>query len=167
MSRIIRKSLHSDISRLISLTNEARIIMRRSGNIHQWNDQYPSISTFKNDIENGHSYIIEDDGIPVGTFAFIPSPEITYNIIYNGEWLDRHSPYYVIHRIASSLNSKGIFKSIIDYCFAKTNNIRIDTHHDNVIMRHLLIQNGFKYCGIIKLMNGDLRDAYQMILKQP
>ena len=164
MPRIIRKSTNSDIATLLSLSDEARIIMRKSGNIHQWSDSYPSSSIFKNDISNGNSYIIEEDEKPIGTFALIPSPEITYKTIYNGEWLDSHSPYFVIHRIASCQESKGVFQSILDFCLGKTNNIRIDTHHDNVIMHHLLIKNGFRYCGIIKLLNGEERDAYQKIV---
>ena len=138
--------------------------MRKSGNIHQWSDSYPSSSVFKNDISKGNSYIIEEDDKAIGTFALIPSPEITYKTIYNGEWLDSHSPYFVIHRIASCQKSTGVFQSILDFSFDKINNIRIDTHRDNVIMHHLLIKNGFCYCGIIKLLNGEARDAYQKIL---
>mgnify|MGYP003296922186 CR=1 FL=1 len=40
-------------------------------------------------------------------------------------------------------------------------NIRIDTHHDNVVMQRLLKKLGFQYCGIIHLENGDPRLAFQ------
>ena len=33
-------------------------------------------------------------------------------------------------------NAHGIFSSIMDYCFSKDPNIRIDTHRDNHIMQH-------------------------------
>lgn len=37
------------------------------------------------------------------------------------------------------------------------------THRDNKPMQHVVEQNGFKYCGIIHLENGDERLAYQRI----
>ena len=36
----------------------------------------------------------------------------------------------------------------------RVNNIKIDTHKDNISMQKLLEKNGFKYCGIIYLEDG-------------
>ncbi len=49
-----------------------------------------------------------------------------------------------------------------EYCKAYSNNIRIDTHKDNKVMQHVLARNGFKRCGIIFLLNGDPRVAFQL-----
>jgi hypothetical protein len=38
--------------------------------------------------------------------------------------------------------------------------IRIDTHRDNFIMKHILAKYGFTECGVIYLESGDPRDAY-------
>ena len=38
---------------------------------------------------------------------------------------------------------------------------QIDTHKDNIPMQRVLLRNGFVYCGIIHLENGDERIAYQ------
>ncbi|MBR1526072.1 MAG: hypothetical protein IJ640_05360 [Prevotella sp.] len=54
----------------------------------------------------------------------------------------------------------------MDYCFGITDNIRIDTHRDNRIMQHLMQKEGFTYCGIIYLDNGDERLAYQKMRKR-
>ena len=160
----IRKSTIDDLNVLLKLAGEARTTMRESGNLDQWKDGYPSAAVFERDIENGCSYLAEKDGEAVGTFAFIPSPEPTYGYI-EGAWLDDAS-YYVIHRIAASRKSHGLFKAMLAYCFGKTGNIRIDTHRDNVIMQHLLTKHGFAYCGIIYLQNGDERLAYQRNIRQ-
>lgn len=40
---------------------------------------------------------------------------------------------------------------------------RVDTHGDNVIMRRCIERAGFVYCGIIYLLNGDPRLAYQKL----
>jgi len=134
--------------------------MRESGNLKQWTDGYPSAEVFGYDIAQGVSYVVEEEGACVGTFALVPGPDVTYAKIYEGQWLN-DAPYYVIHRIAGRRNTKGILKMVLDYAFARTNNVRIDTHRDNVIMRHLLQKLGFQYCGIIYLLNGDERLAFQ------
>ena len=99
----------------------------------------------------------------VGYFAYLQSPEPTYATIYEGKWLDDEKPYHVVHRIASYPEVRGIFSSIIDFCFSHDTNIRIDTHRDNIIMQHNLQKHGFSYCGIIYLLSGDERLAYQKI----
>lgn len=165
MKYSIRKSNVSDLPKLLELASQARIIMRKSGNFKQWDEDYPSYEIFSNDISNGNSYIIEDENnIAIATFAFIHSPEPTYSIIEKGEWLDDKKDYYVLHRIASTPNCHGIFNMILDFAFNVTDNIRIDTHKDNKIMQHLITKNAFTYCGIIYLANGDERLAYQKIL---
>ena len=116
---------------------------------------------FRKDIEMGGSHVIADEsGTIVGTFALLPSPEVTYNIIYDGQWLDE-KPYHVIHRIASTPESHGILDVVLDYCEAVSPNIRIDTHEANIIMRKGLERHGYQYCGIIHLLNGDERLAFQ------
>ena len=42
--------------------------------------------------------------------------------------------------------------------------IRIDTHRDNCIMKHILTKYGFTECGVIYLESGDPRDAYHLTL---
>ena len=167
----IRKSTLEDLPALLRLAEAARAIMRRSGNLGQWVGGYPSAEVFEADIERGCSYLmLDDDGEPAGTFAFIPGPEPTYAAIYDDElptgerihgcWLD-DEPYFVVHRIASLPEHHGVMSALLDYCFCHTPNLRIDTHRDNLIMQHLLERQGFARCGIIYLANGDERLAYQ------
>ena len=162
MSRFeIRHAEMEDLPIILDLRDQAREIMRSYGNSFQWPDGYPRDDMFKKDIEQGYSYVMANDvGAIVGTFALIPGPDITYKIIYDGQWLD-DEPYHVIHRIASTPNSHGILDAILDYCEAIDPNIRIDTHEANIIMRKGLEKHGYQYCGIIHLLNGDERLAFQ------
>ena len=162
MSRIFRKATMADVPVIMCLIDEARAIMRSCGNVNQWIDGYPSQETIENDISNGHCYLCVEQGSGeiVASFAFIPGPELTYREIFDGEWLD-DKPYHVVHRLASTAGSHGIFNDVMDYCMAVAGNLRIDTHRDNVIMRHVIDHYGFSYCGIIYLLNGDERFAYQ------
>jgi hypothetical protein len=137
--------------------------MRHSGNLHQWDNGYPSEAVIESDIQKNGGFVVENDDKIVGYFAFLPSPDPTYAKIYEGEWLDDKQPYHIIHRIASYPDVHGIFNYIIDYCFSHDANIRIDTHRDNKIMQHNLQKHGFTYCGIIYLASGDERLAYQRI----
>ena len=111
----------------------------------------------------GAGYVIEEGGRVVGYFAFLPSPEPTYARIYDGKWLDDEQPYYVIHRIASLTSVHGIFRTMMEYCGQRAQNIRIDTHRDNRVMQRRLQQHGFTYCGIILLASGAERLAYQRL----
>ena len=141
----------------------AKEIMRSSGNLHQWTEGYPSEAVILSDMEKGGGYVVEEDSKIVGYFAFLASPEPTYTEIYEGQWLDDEEPYHVVHRIASYPDVHGIFSSVMDFCFSKDSNIRIDTHGDNHIMQHVIKKYGFTYCGIIYLASGDERFAYQLI----
>ena len=147
--------------------------MRQSGNMHQWGEGYPSEAVIMADIERKGGFVIEDDDDDgerpssskiVGYFAFLQSPEPTYNKIYDGQWLDDTQPYHVVHRIASYADAHGIFDNIMDFCFSHDTNIRMDTHRDNKIMQHNILKHGFTYCGIIYLLSGDARLAYQRIV---
>ena len=160
---MIREARPSDISAIMQVMEAAKKIMRLSGNMHQWGEGYPSEAVILSDIEKNGGFVVEDDNKVIAYFAFLPSPEPTYNRIYGGRWLDDVQPYHVIHRIASYPNVHGIFKSIMDFCFSRDANIRIDTHKDNTIMQHNIEKHGFTYCGIIYLASGDERLAYQRI----
>jgi len=159
---IIRKSKYDDIPCLMEIYREARQIQLDSGNLHQWKEGYPSEDIVRNDIDTGNGYCIEDDGKIVGAFAFIPGEDPTYKVI-EGAWTDDSHPYGTIHRLGSLKSSHGVAAACFDWCWGRIQNLRIDTHEDNAIMRHCIANAGFRYCGIIHLLNGDSRLAYQKI----
>jgi hypothetical protein len=164
MERLVRKTIASDLPVVLELIESGRKIMRESGNPHQWGKNHPTIAQLQKDIEDGHSFLLMDGDKAIATFAFIPRPDVTYAKIYDGAWIDTAKPYYVIHRVASLPEYHGVMKDILDYCFGVTDNIRIDTHRDNKPMQHCLVKYGFRYCGIIHLLDGDERLAYQKLL---
>ena len=166
-SRIIREANQIDVTDIMQVMEAAKRIMRSSGNMHQWENGYPSEAVVISDMEKHGGYVIEEAGRIVGYFAFLPSPEPTYSEIYDGEWLDDVQSYHVVHRIASNPDVHGIFNDIMDFCFSHDTNIRIDTHKDNLIMQHNIEKHGFTYCGIIYLANGDERLAYQKQNTEP
>ena len=163
MSRIIREATPSDMTDIMKVMEAAKQTMRLSGNLNQWGEGYPSETVITSDMERGGGFVLDEGGRVVAYFAFLGSPEPTYEKIYDGKWLDDEQPYHVIHRIASYPDVHHVFRDIVDYAFSKDRNIRIDTHHDNHIMQHNIEKHGFEYCGIIHLASGDERLAYQRI----
>lgn len=168
---MIRKATYDDVPALMEIFRKARGIMRESGNLHQWNDGYPSEDVVRKDISAGHCFVLTaggrnfDAGPEAGeellaTMAFIPGPDPTYAEIYDGSW-QSDKPYHVIHRIAVAEPGHNAAKALLDWGFELTKSIRIDTHKDNVIMHHVLSRYGFTHCGRILLANGDPREAYQ------
>ncbi|MCR5270948.1 MAG: N-acetyltransferase [Prevotella sp.] len=164
MNRIIREAKPTDIPEIMQVMAAAKTIMRQSGNMHQWGEGYPSESTITSDMAHHGAFVIEEGERLVGYFAFLPSPDPTYLKIYEGEWLDDTLPYHVVHRIASLPDVHGIFASMMDFCLSHDKNIRVDTHRDNLIMQHNLQKYGFAYCGIIYILSGDERLAYQLLI---
>lgn len=164
--RSFRLATMADLEVIMRLVDEARGIMRSCGNVNQWVHGYPSRETISRDIDNGHCFLCVEQGSGevLASFAFIPGPEPTYREIFEGAWLD-DKPYHVVHRLASTASSHGIFNDVMDYCMGVAGNLRIDTHRDNVIMRHVIERYGFTYCGIIYLADGAERLAFQKEIK--
>ena len=166
MSRIIREARLTDMDEIMLVMDAAKGIMRQSGKMHQWGEGYPSEAVITADMEKKGGFVVVNDGMVVGYFAFLQSPEPTYARIYEGKWIDDVQPYHVVHRIASYPDAHGIFSSIMDFCLSHDRNIRIDTHRDNKIMQHNILKHGFTYCGIIYLLSGDERLAYQKMVSR-
>ena len=147
----------------MEIYRQAREIMVSCGDVNQWKPGHPSREMIAADIEKGQSYAIEENGIIVGAFAFIRGKDPTYAVIEGGGWIDDVLPYATIHRVGSLKNSSGVARTCFDWCWQQCHNLRIDTHEDNVIMLHCIRKANFRFCGIIHLLNGDPRMAFQKI----
>lgn len=157
----IRLASDADLQEIMEIFDISRKFMAANGNPNQWINGYPSEEIILKEIEQEHCYVCEtSNGTIVGTFSLIKGEEKTYNIIYNGSWLN-DEPYATIHRLASNGKAKGIAEFCFTWCFNEISNIRIDTHEDNKIMQHIIEKNGFVKCGTIKVENGSSRIAYQ------
>ena len=163
MSLSINISKIEDIDCLMKIYEAAVLYMRKCGNLNQWTNGYPSRDVIIKDIIAGVSYTIKDENEQIcGVFSMIPGLDPTYGYI-EGKWIDDTKPYLTIHRIASNGRVSGIAKTAFDYAVSLTGNVRVDTHKDNAKMQEVLISNGFEYCGIIYLLDGNPRLAYQYV----
>ena len=163
----IRKTIESDLNRIMDIYRFAREFMEKNGNPNQWGlNNWPPIDLIRSDIKEGNSYVCtNDEGKVIGTFYYIYGKDIepTYHKIENGKWIS-DEPYGVVHRIAGDGSEKGIGAFCINWAYEKCKYLRIDTHEDNIVMQNLVKKLGFEYCGIIYVRDGkDPRLAYEKI----
>lgn len=161
----IRKAQLNDIDRIAAVYEYARIKMRLSGNPDQWGTKYPALEMIRKDVLQGNSYVVEEGNEIVGVFAFIPGEDPTYKRIEEGAWLNEDA-YGTLHRIAGNGKRKGIFRESIRFCETLAANVRVDTHEQNLIMQHLLEENGYQKCGRIYVEDGSPRIAYQKEIRK-
>ena len=156
----IRIARQEDLPILLEIYAEARNYMRQNGNLHQWAGGYPSEKLVREDITKEICHVCEDEGEIVGVFVFFEGEEPTYRCIYDGAWLNDR-PYGVIHRIAVARHRRGVASFCFDHAFSMCENVKIDTHRDNLPMQKSLVKNGFVRCGVIYLEDGAERIAFQ------
>lgn len=161
----VRKAAERDIPAVLAVYDAARKFMRENGNPTQWGTHHPPESLLRADVENGQLYVIEENGGVHGVFAFIVGADPSYARIDGGSWLS-DSEYGTLHRVAGDGKVKNVFETALGYC-EKTlgmRHIRIDTHENNLKMRHCIEKNGFSYRGIIYIpSDGTSRLAYEKI----
>ena len=158
---MVRLAETKDLDAVEKVYDAARAYMAASGNPHQWGDDgYPHRELLEEDVSLRRLFVIEENGAVHAVFAFMLGNDPTYAYIEDGQW-PNDKPYGTIHRIASDGLIKGMFTRAFDYCRSQIDEIRIDTHHDNKTMQHVVAKHGFRRCGIIYLENGAPRIAYQ------
>lgn len=161
---MIRHARKEEIERILEIYNTARKFMRANGNPHQWNGPYPGREDLLEDIRNGNLYALENEnGGICGCFVLVAGEDPTYGVI-DGSWKS-DLPYAAMHKVASDGTSKGFFAKCVGFARQRFSHLRIDTHHDNLPMQHVVIKNGFEYRGIIYLANGEPRMAYEWLLQ--
>lgn len=167
----MRKTEMKDLFKVLDLYKKASKQLAYQG-VNQWQNNYPNKETLINDIKDNISYVFEEKGEIVGTAAFDWRPEVDYQSIDSGHWIN-HNKYFTIHRIASKKTSNQmqygrrmlirLFIYAIEHNYY---NIRIDTHKNNKLMKHLLQKTGFIYIGETTIHDGTKRDLYQRVLNE-
>lgn len=154
----VRLAKKEDLPAVDSLYAAAREFMKQSGNPTQWGDRNPERGVIEADLAAGQLYVITREERVCGVFAFILGEDPTYREI-QGAW---HSlgPYGTIHRLAGDGSARGLFAACLEFCRGKAEYLRVDTHQENRVMRHLAEKHGFACCGMIHVADGTPRLAY-------
>ena len=158
---MIRRAVKQDIDALLPVYDSARTYMRANGNPDQWTPDYPGRSLLEGDVDREGLYVMEDEEGIYACFALFGGEDPTYLEI-DGAWL-YSTPYHTIHRIASNGRRSGVLREACAFASAIDPHLRVDTHEKNLPMQRAVAREGFIYCGIIHLPNGDPRLAYERI----
>lgn len=166
---LFRKATLNDAEAVSEIYDLARESLKRNG-IPQWQEGVPGKESFLGDVQKENSYVIEDKGEVIATIQIVEY-EPTYETVYNGAWTE--DSYLVAHRVAVRIGCRQRGVGTMLLCEAEKKALesgkkalRIDTHEKNFKMRGMLEKNGYRNIGIIHLVNGDERFAYEKILKQ-
>lgn len=156
---MIRLAVDNDLDIIMAMIEDGRKHIQ-SYNIPQWINGYPSNETISEDIKLNRGYVLINENEIVGYFVVLEY-DPCYDKIY-GKWLN-DAPYVAIHRTVTKYFNKGLGTLMFNEIKKKYSHIRVDTHEGNISMNKCLIKNGFTYCGVIKLADGNPRNAYEWI----
>lgn len=156
---MIRKATLTDMPAIRAVYAAARRFMAATGNPTQWGEDKPAEALLLEDIRLGRLYVEEWDGHVCAAFALVMGEDPTYGYI-EGAWRDA-TPYGTIHRLAADGTNPGFFTRCVSFCSRQISHLRVDTHADNRVMRHLVEKHGFAYCGVIYIADGSPRLAFE------
>ena len=160
----IRKTERGDLDEVMAIYAYAREFMASTGNPDQWGRNcWPPKELIQKDIDEGKSYVLKDEERILAVFFYDFGKRIDpcYDIIEGGEWIE-DSPYGVVHRIAAAPQAKGAGQKCILWAYEQCAHLRMDTHPDNKVMRHVLRKLGFSQRGIIYVkQDPDPRYAFE------
>lgn len=166
----LRPACREDVPAVARLYDMARASLKAAG-VPQWQEGYPNGDDALRDIEQGHGYVLTEDG-EVAAFACLAfGVEPTYNVIERGGWLGR-GEYGFLHRVAVDpvLRGRGAAGLFFDELKRQAGErgvkiIRGDTHRLNLPMQRVMAKNGLKLRGVIHVEDGSERLAYECILE--
>lgn len=128
----------------------------------------------KQDIQEDIGYVLILDGEVVGTAALQQGYDKDYQDMVSGEWdNDSDVTYSIIHRIAIDPKHQGedLFARLVQQLLTVSyylgyQDVRFDTHPDNLVIQHIITSNGFIEKGTIMMEEDNgIRKAYQILLK--
>lgn len=152
-----------DIPACMEILDDGRRFQREQGFV-QWDDAHPSRAAVEGDVRGGDGYVLLVDGTLAGYLCLSFNGDPAYPAI-RGQWRE-DGPYAVIHRMAIGRAHRGrgltgeVFRLAGRLAKARgVDLLRIDTHEDNLRMRHVLEKNGFACRGTV-IQNGSDRLAF-------
>lgn len=151
----IRKTQVAEIPQVMAIIRAAQASLKQMG-LTQWQDGYPDAACIAQDIKNGWSYVLCENGAVLATAAISFDGDANYSEI-EGAWC-ADCAYAVLHRVAvaESCKGKGLARVLIDFAASlckdtTAKSLRADTHSGNLPMQIALEKAGFVCCGRIFL----------------
>lgn len=150
---LIRKATKDDLDDVMLIIKACTKHMI-SKNIFQWNEKYPNIETFKNDIENENLYVLSlQNNELIGCVSITFEMDDFYKTI---DWISPSKKNIYVHRLAVHPNNQGqgYAKIIMNFIEKKgidnlCESIRLDTFSMNNKNNTLYTKLGYQKLGQI------------------
>ena len=159
---LVRLATEGDLNSVADIYDAARAFMRAHGNAVQWPDHYPARVDAERDLALGALWVLDEGSGPVAVMSVLPGPDSTYAAIEGEPWLN-DEPYWVMHRLAVAESGHGAGTRMLEWLCAEHDNVRADTHADNLPMQRTLEKCGFVRRGTIYVEDGTPRIAYHFV----
>ena len=147
---MIRRAIEGDPQNIVAITQACAHHMIAEG-IFQWNEHYPSLSTFERDLVNQELYVLEVDKAVIGAIVISTRMDDFYQAI---EWLTPSTKNGYLHRLCvhPEFQGKGYAKQLLDFAEDKLRNqgclsVRLDTFSKNVKNQKLYEARGYQKLG--------------------
>lgn len=142
----------SDLQEIMSLTRACSQAMIAQ-NIYQWNEHYPSLDAFQNDLERKELYVLKHRGTIAGTIVISTHMDLEYERVI---WLTPNINNYYIHRLAvhPEFQGQGLGQALMEHAEAfakakKATSIRLDTFSQNDRNNRFYMARGYQKLGAI------------------
>ncbi len=149
---MIRPAKLGELTDIIAIAKACAAHMIKN-NIFQWNESYPSIRIFENDIKRGELFVLEIDGNIIGTIVISSHMDEEYIAV---KWATSSHKNLYIHRLAvhPGHQKKGYAQELMGFAedFGRKNNarsIRLDTFSLNKRNQHFYELRGYQKLGDI------------------
>lgn len=148
---MIRRGKKEDLKSIMKMV-EATIVMMREEQNDQWDELYPTLNDFEQDLQNQSLYILEENGGIMGSITITQNLPIEYNqssILWR-----KIEQAYTTYRLVvdPAARGRGVATKLILFAeeIAKQNGtpyLKIDTYALNKQAQKLFQKNGFHKAG--------------------
>jgi len=172
----VKKVNISEINQVFEIIENARAILKKDG-CAQWQDGNPNIVKIRDQIINDNMYGVYKNGVLSLVGAIISGEDPSYKNLYSGEWQLYTRRYLTVHSFAvkAGCEGQGLYNYFFEWLFLQAKrlttevvkSIRIDTHDKNERMKHIILKEGFIYCGIVYISDLKVdrkRNVYERVL---
>ncbi|MGB5662030.1 GNAT family N-acetyltransferase [Eudoraea sp.] len=147
---MIRCAKILEIPEILGLTKACAKQMEKRG-IFQWNEEYPSIEAFENDISRKELFVLKSENTLIGCITITTYMDEEYVPI---KWLTPNENNIYIHRLAvdPKFQGKGYAQILMNFAenYALENkyiSIRLDTFSQNKRNQNFYAQRGYQKLG--------------------
>ena len=165
-----RKANINDIDDIMVIIEDGRRFLKPQGG-DQWQNDYPNKNDILLDISDGVYFVLLNDDDDITAGCALTYHEDEYDTLKEGHWLS-DLEYMVMHRCAVKERYRGLgYGNALFELFElearkqEYYSLRIDTHENNKVMRHLLKKNNFIECGKAILKPNKDRLVFEKVLE--